>query len=368
MSRRGENIYKRKDGRYEGRFPSGKDKNGKTRYTSVYAKTYHEVKTKLADAKSSCSYPLALCDVTVAQWFPVYLESITGHVKITTYQVYLGYVSNHIIPTLGSCRLAHLTSDIVQTFVGALAAKGLSARTVQAIYHLFRKGLRPAEEACMCCVSWSKVYLPHVSPHCAYAFTRTEQKQLELAAMPANSPIKMGVLLCLYTGIRLGELCALKWSDVNFDMRSLSVHRTLQRIACTPEDGSISKTKLMFLPPKSQSSYRTIPLPDFLFHALLSYRDHYNPYGEYVLSSKLVNPRTMQNQFRALLSHAGAPSVPFHTLRHTFATRALEVGFDIKSLSEILGHCTTAITLNLYTHSLDEFKRSRMELLETFWK
>jgi site-specific recombinase XerD len=368
MPRRGENIYKRKDGRYEGRFPSGKDKNGKTVYTSVYAKTYHEVKAKLADAKSSCGYPQSLCDITVAQWFHFYLESITGHVKITTYQVYLGYVTNHIVPALGSCRLAHLTSETIQSFVGVLAEKGLSSRTVQAIYHLFRKGLKPAEEACMCCVSWSNIYLPHVSPHCAYAFTRTEQKRVERAATPSNSPIKMGTLLCLYTGVRLGELCALKWSDINLEMQSLSVHRTLQRIACLPEEGSLSKTKLTFLPPKSQSSYRTIPLPDFLFQSLLSYRDRYNPSGEYVLSSKLVNPRTIQNQFRALLTHANVSTVPFHTLRHTFATRALEVGFDIKSLSEILGHCTTAITLNLYTHSLDEFKRSRMALLEAFWQ
>lgn len=175
--------------------------------------------------------------------------------------------------------------------------------------------------------------------------------------------LNVGVLLCLFTGLRIGEICALRWDSISLDDCTIHVQRTMQRIQ-TPE-GSERKTKIIITTPKSNCSLRTIPLPAYLV-GVLSQFDH-TPNG-YVLTgdnNTFIEPRTMQNHFKRILSCCSINDANFHALRHTFATRCIELGIDVKTLSEILGHASVTITMNRYVHPSLEMKRNSMERLST---
>lgn len=188
-------------------------------------------------------------------------------------------------------------------------------------------------------------------------FSKEEQKIIECSLNIDESPNELGILICLYTGLRIGEVCGLKWQDINFQSNSLSVNRTIQRMSID------NQSQLVELSPKSESSCRKIPIPTFLMEYLNKVR--LNSSDEYVLSinSHMMDPRTYQNQYKRILEKSGVKYINFHGLRHTFSVRALEAGFDIKTLSEILGHADATITLQRYAHSLDEHKRNSMERL-----
>ncbi len=167
----------------------------------------------------------------------------------------------------------------------------------------------------------------------------------------------LGILLCLFTGIRIGELCAMKWDDINLPEKKMSVSKTMQRIRC--RTATDHKTEMRILEPKSTSSIRTIPLPDILIESLEA---AYIP-GAFLLtgeSSCFVESRTMQNRFKRIMGACGIEDTIFHANRHTFATRCFELGFDVKSLSEVLGHASVAITMNRYVHPSMALKRENM--------
>lgn len=187
-----------------------------------------------------------------------------------------------------------------------------------------------------------------------------EQKTLINYVVKKPSLTNLGIAISLYTGIRIGELCALQWGDIDFKKRILTVKKTVQRIQ---NYGGNTKTKLIITSPKSRSSIREIPLPKFILSVLEKFRN--NDYI-YILSGKVkpIEPRTMQYRFKKILKNVNLPSVHFHSLRHTFATKAIELGFDVKTLSEILGHSSVEITLNRYIHSSLNRKRTCMEKLD----
>jgi integrase len=171
-------------------------------------------------------------------------------------------------------------------------------------------------------------------------------------------------MLCLYTGIRVGELCGLQWDDIDLASGVMRIRRTVQRIQ---SDAADSKTALVYSAPKSNTSARTIPLPAMLIVLLQRHRSRRD--CDFVLShnGNPVEPRNVQHHFKRLLGIADIKDVGFHATRHTFATRALESGFDVKTLSEILGHANATITLKQYAHSATEHKRSCMESLSRLW-
>ena len=174
----------------------------------------------------------------------------------------------------------------------------------------------------------------------------------------------LGILLSLFTGLRIGELCALKWSDFSFPDKEFHVKRTMQRLHNLNED-TPNKTVIEIGEPKSLNSIRSIPIPDELMGYLKSayVADSYVLSGE---KDKFVEPRTMENRFKKILKNCGINQINFHVLRHSFATKCVELGFDIKSLSEILGHANVNITLNRYVHPSMKLKRSNMNKLNSF--
>ena len=191
--------------------------------------------------------------------------------------------------------------------------------------------------------------------------SRKEQAGLLPILFQKMDKAKMAVLLCLHTGLRLGELCALKWKDIDFGNRMVSVNQTVQRLY---REGGKTKTVLLETEPKSEYSRREIPLPVMILELFEKIRHE----GNYVFGKdKPMEPRTLQNHFKRLLKKAGLKHKNFHALRHTFATNCIESGADIKSLSEILGHSDVQISLNRYVHPSMDSKRKYLDGLSRFY-
>lgn len=361
MSRRGENIYKRRDGRWEGRYIAEYDVNGKAKYRAVYAHSYNDVKQKLLNAKTNnTAGRISISSVTsVKEWFTQWLNELKSSIKESTYVIYKRYVENHINPFFGDLSLKKLNEAIIQRFVDSKS--DLSPVTVRDIFIFFRTGIQKANKSFSLSISFDDIKLPKSTVHSFRVFSKEEQRDIESAINSSESVHNdIGVLICLYTGLRIGEVCALEWNDIDFSRKIITVSKTIQRIADTDNGG----TKIVITAPKSFRSSREIPIPEFLVQRLKIHKQQYGN-GCYVLNigGKPMEPRTYQYRFQKLLKIANVEKANFHTLRHTFSTRALELGFDIKTLSDILGHANAAITLKKYAHSLDEHKRKSMEKL-----
>ena len=347
MSRRGENIYKRADGRYEGRYIKGYNINGKAVYGYVYARRYSDVKEKLARCKSDIAPKSSGSATLLSDWLDIWIK--TAAVKESTRELYLRHIQNHIVPQIGDLPLKKLSTELIQRFVSGLE---LAPSTVRLVFTILKSALMCAEDKGFITNVWSKIKLPKQAKSEVQIFTLQEQQQLENALSEEND---IGILICLYTGLRIGEVCALKWSDVDFESKLIHIRGTQARL----------NGKLTITEPKSKASKRTIPIPDILFDRLKKHKNS----SEFVLSNKggMVEVRAYRRRFKAILKTARLPDIKFHALRHTFSTRALEVGMDYKTLSEFLGHASVAITMDLYVHALDEHKKNQINKLNEIY-
>jgi integrase len=357
MARRERNIYKRGDGRWEGRYIKDYGgAGGRARYSSVYGKSYSEAKKKLEQVKAF--KPPAnggAISQTVREAVESHLVRASAQIKKSTRGLYERYLDGYIGPYFGKTRCCKLSQKMLQDFVDRQTERGLAAVTVQSVFSLLRlsvKGLTGLD--------FSAVRLPKRFNTEAAVFSRDEQKRLENVSAVSGGIDGIAIKLALYTGLRIGELCGLMWGDVDFERKLLYVRRTAQRIK---SDGGKRKTELVFLTPKSQTSERVIPLTDSLIRFLAEYRKPEDSACVISRGGNPVEPRVVQYRFKRLLGAAGLRNVNFHTTRHTFATRALESGCDIKALSEIMGHASATMTLNRYAHVLDDRKRAHMEAL-----
>lgn len=353
MPRRGENIYKRKDGRWEGRIIAGRTDSGKAIYRSVYAHTYTEVRNKMKNMPPAADG--SSTDVTVYSWLNKYLESRRSTLKIGTIKVYERYMNNYIKPQFDNIPFDKLTEEQLQTFVSSLSK--LAPSTVKSIFSFIREALKQAHKQHRVDAVWYGVELPKSKRHQVDVFTLDEQKLIEKSLTIDNTTNDIGILLCLYTGLRIGEVCGLKWNDIDFISKQLTVSRTVQRITI---DG---RSVVLELPPKSETSHRAIPIPTFLLKLLHQLKR--GSTSQYILNirGQIMDPRAFQYHYKRVLERAGVRYLNPHTMRHTFSVRALELGFDVKTLSEVLGHSDATITLKTYAHSLDEHKRRSMERL-----
>ena len=173
---------------------------------------------------------------------------------------------------------------------------------------------------------------------------------------------KLGILLCLYTGIRIGELCAMRLDDILINEKTIRVTKAIQRLQTL--SNTDTKTRIVVTDPKSLSSQRKIPLPDFLISIIVNLNYRSNAYILTGTNERYIEPRTLEYRFKAILKKCGLGNYKFHQLRHRFATQCVELGFDIKCLSEILGHSSVNITLNRYVHSTMELKKNNMAKLQ----
>ena len=371
MSKHGENIYKRKDGRWEARYIKRVGLDGRSIWGYVYGQTYNEAKSKrnLKLTEERVAADSRPADMTFAELAESFLEEKRENVKESTYGRYRYLYEKHLKPEFGALKLCCLRSDAAEDQLRAeKKASGngiLAPKTLRDLISLWRLIIRSGVE--------KKLLPPEITFRARLAEPAVE-KSGKVMVMLENDRIKLekhlmsehdmrhfGILLALYTGIRIGELCALRWSDIDLKNGILSVNNTIQRLH-DYSDGKKSKTKLIISTPKTASSLRKIPLTDFLVGLL---KGNEMPPECFILTGneKPEEPRSYLNFYRKQLKLCGLPRYTFHVTRHTFATRCIESGIDIKTLSEILGHSNIKITMNRYVHPSLESKRHQLEKL-----
>jgi integrase len=362
MPRRGENIYKRKDGRWEGRIlmPDGT-------YRYVYAKTYREVREKkknYEDNLESRAMKLSGTITGAAGLFEHWLNGdVMNQVKPSTYGNYYSCMLKYVIPFFSEEGNEPLTEFTAARFAKSIKDNApLSEAYKRKILTIFKTALKEILKGSAQYPAIAEAIKPPKEENTVIqVFSISEQRLVENAVFQAKDIRALGILLTFYTGIRLGELCALKWSDLDFDAGTMSVTRTVTRVK-NFQPGK-SKTTLYIGPPKSRKSIRKIPLPDFLLKLFGKYAKWRTDENSYLFSGTDIpmDPRAYEKLYKRILKGAGVKDRKFHTIRHTFATRALELGVDVKTLSELLGHSNVSITLNIYAHSLLEQKKIAMD-------
>lgn len=359
MARKGENIFYRKDGRWEARYFKEYDENHRIIYGYVYGKTYLEAKKKKnekllclnMEQKRKARQKKTLND-RIDEWL-VQKKLI---VKESTYARYYSIVNVHIRPVLGNIKLSYLTYDKIVRFINIQTEsrenKILTNRTIRDIVVVLKQILNYLE-------IYYKIISPKPEKKEISILKKEEQRKLEEYLMAHIKPNYLGILLSLYAGLRIGEVCALHWKDIDLEERKIHINHTIMRI----QDSDVAhKTKIIMSEPKTVQSKRTIPIPSCLLSILKKLKSLDE---DYVLTNTehFIEPRTYYNHYLKVLRSLKIENHKYHTLRHTFATRCIELGFDPKTLCEILGHADIKITLSLYVHPSDDMKIKSMEKL-----
>lgn len=352
MARRGENIYKRKDGRWEGRYKSGVKSDGTAKYSSIYGKTYAEVKAELSEKRVKPTVSAVPRNLTLNNLFSIWFTDIRLKVKESTYMNYMMKYEKHISLTLGKTLYERLTVDNLNSFIQCKLSSGLSAKYTADIAGLIKSVCRFAKKRFGYEDKSEFMAIPKGKATEKELLNKIEQTRLNSYLIDNPTLSNVGILLSSATGIRIGELCALKWENIDLEEKILTVKETAQRIK---NIGGATATKLVITSPKSSSSVREIPLPEFIVPLLKKLKSNDSCY---LLSGtkNIIEPRVMQYRFKRILNELNLSEVSFHSLRHGFATNCIAIGVDVKTLSEILGHSSVEITLNRYVHSSMERK------------
>lgn len=362
MPRKGENIYKRKDGRYEGRYIKARSLDGQIKYGYIYGKRYADVKQELTLLKAQFTFAhkkkLNALE-TVRSWMLYWLEtSVKNQVKLSTYMNYRGHLDRYILPKLGEKQLIALQTQDIEHFIEYLSSLELSSLTIRCIFNILKSGLKKArlssyihENPC------DNVSLPKSDRKKVTALDIDTQKELENLALEKGC---FAIILSLYTGMRIGEISGLKWSDVDFKNNVLYVNRIVVRV---PVPDQHLKTKVMLGSPKTRASIRAIPIAPNLKRYLETIR---TDNSEFVIpcGDSFSEPRIINYHFKKIVDQMGRKEIHFHMLRHTFATRCVEKGVDIASLSMILGHSSTKMTLDTYTDSMWETRKQAVSVVD----
>lgn len=369
MARKGENIYKRKDGRWEARYIIGHDTNGRAKYRSVYARSYLSVKKKRQDEMikiTEMNDEGQLKAGTVEAVAKAWINDCAHKWKESTKCRYQEKLNIYILPHFGNRELSDISTVEVESFISRIQAEGMPGRkpvgagTARSVLTILKQ------------VRLHALKMDHqvrFNPECIIVkvqkteiaiFTEIEEKKLIAQLSNDTDETDAGILTCLFTGIRIGELCALNCDNIDLEMGVIHIRATMQRLP--NQDGGEKKTKITIDKPKSECSIRDIPINKKLLEVL---RRFYRP-GAFLLTGdkeKFVEPKTMENRFKSILKKCGLKPVGVHSTRHTFASRCIERGMDPKTLSEILGHANVVTTLNTYVHSNKKSKEDGVNML-----
>ena len=295
-------------------------------------------------------------------WLGQWLENyIRPSVKVRTYERYRLIIEQHIKDKIGGIDSDCLSPLVLQSFITELlqsgnrkTGKGLSANSVNAVISVIQSSLKTAHLLGLTKeYTADKLKRPKLKEKPVECFTLAEQKQIERSILNGRKDKLYGIILCLYSGLRIGELMALQWSDIDFVKGVLTVSKSCH-------DG---KNGLIIDEPKTANSRRMIPLPKQLMPILKGIKKKSDSSSVVSANGSTISVRSYQRSFELLLKKLKIPHKGFHSLRHTFATRAIECGMDVKTLSEILGHKNPTVTLNRYAHSLMEHKADMMNRL-----
>ena len=368
MAKRGDNIRKRKDGRWEGRYKKGRTADGSLIYGSVYGKTYKETKAKMESvAKNPVPNSIPKNkEKTFGEVLNLWMSHNRVRLKGGTINKYQSLIDTHIMPELGSIRITDLSATQINAFLDKKLTNGridgsggLSPSYVRSIMLVISAAVKYAVDEQLCLPLKSNVCKPATTKTDLLILSLEEQRKLETVLLNKFDMTCAGIFISLHTGLRIGEICGLAWDDIDFDAMVIHVRHTVARIK-TDEH-----TTLILDTPKTKASKRDIPISSILFPVLQKLRSFSDRGFVITGTNEFMKPRTFEYRYHRILEVTGLDLVNYHALRHTFATRCVEVGVDVKSLSEILGHGNVSITLNTYVHSSMEMKRNQLEKLTT---
>lgn len=372
----------------------GKDENGKQKRKEFYGKTRKEVQEKLTAAVNDINNDVYIepSKMLLSQWLRIWLEEYKKRsLKPSSYASFHQYIKNHINPSLGHYKLKELRVEAIQKFINELSDKGLASRTVDSIYVALRGALQQAV------INGHIIKNPSdsiIKPRTkegrkSRALTEDEQNRfIEVALRDFKEYQSEIFVLALFTGLRLGELLALTWDDIDFENGILSVNKAeMQYMDYTDQKPRMQR---MVSIPKTKGSIREIPLIPELIEMLKKYKETSLSHDMvfYTIASHSSKSRityrinnicdsdvvtylprgTVVSRFKAITKAAEIEGISIHSLRHTFATRGLENGIELKVMQELLGHSTIKMTADLYTHVLPNKKKDSVMKLREIWK
>lgn len=355
MARRGENIRKRSDGRWEGRYIKGRSADGKPFWGYVYGATYAEVREISIRKKAEHGiYNLSNTEITFLAVSEQWLYSVRQSVKESTFSHYQYTLRHYLLPVFGYFKMSALDEKILEQGLLEIITptsrkqKPLGVAMAQECLSMLRRICKYAAHFHLIRPLEISVKLPKKNPKTLLPFTLEEQKKLQAFVMDSPTPRKIGLLLGFQLGLRIGEICGLKWEDFDLSAGIVTIQRTISRISCG--DGH---TKVVVQSPKTEKSNREIPLPKSLLRVLKQLSKNFSNETWFLSGNeeKPVEPRCYRKSIHGYLKKASVHQAHPHMLRHTFATTCLQAHCDIKTLSELLGHANAAITLKQYVHS-----------------
>lgn len=301
-------------------------------------------------------------------WIYNWLIEKKDYIKESTYANYSNIIFNHIIPKLGNYKLSELNHQIIQSFLLELSKSGrkdnkggLSEKTIKDITIIIKGSIKKAiNEKKIEYMELTFNYPKDNKENKIYILTKNEQNKITNYVLDNLSSKNIGLLISLYYGIRIGELCALKWSDIDFKKSILKINKTMQRIYIKDKEQNYSK--VIITSPKTKNSNREIPINKDFLEILKTIKTDSN---NYILteSDKYMEPRTYRKIFDNILEELKINHFNYHALRHTFATNCISLGVDYKTVSELLGHANVNITLNLYVHPRYSQKKKCVDLI-----
>lgn len=385
MSKRGNgegSVCRRPDGRWQGSITIGRDDRGRLIRKYFYGKTRKETSEKLNRAIEELRdnrFINKSDNPTVEQWCHEWLWSYKRNsVKQKTFDQYETILRTHIIPDLGDIRLADLKTMHIQRIINKMHDSGLSHRTIEVMKIVMHAALKQAQRNKLVSENvCENVVLPRKQPKHIRVLNEDEQTKL-IAALKDNY-IGRGLLFALYTGMRRGEVLALKWSDYDKNEKTISITKALNRVRTYNKDGN--KTMLTVTTPKTDTSIRTVPLIDKAVELLAEHKRRQERYmelvGDYYTDNDLIfsssrgdylDPGNFNRKLNKTVKKIGIPRISPHVLRHSFATRGLEAEVSLKAMQELLGHSSITVTGDIYTHILKEQKRKEISKLNDVFK
>lgn len=368
MARRGENIHKRKDGRWEGRYIKSRTSDKKVVWGYVYGGTYADVKQVLIRKKAEYGfYKFTNTELTFAEFSEIWLQTIKHSVKESTYAHYQYTLRQYLLPVLGRLLISTLDEGSLEQAMKKIIVpldgshKPLGWSSARECLSMLRRICKYAAHLHLIRPLEICVQLPQQKHTTQTALSLAEQTKLHTFICENPSTRSVGLLMGMELGLRIGEICGLKWGDIDLNTGILNVRRTVSRIS----NGN-GHTKVVIQSPKTRTSRREIPLSKQLLSLLKKLRGKFTEDTWFLSGNtqKPVEPHCYRKSIRAYLRRAEIRPIRPHTLRHTFATTCLQAGCDIKTLSELLGHANPNITLQRYVHS--DITRKRKEIDRIF--
>lgn len=312
-------------------------------------------------------------DIKYDEWVKQWIQTKKEFIKEATYANYSTAIINQIIPALGELKVSDITEKKLQETVmywlnnGRKDGKGgLAEKTVKDLVTIIKLSLKAAAKEKIIIPATIEIMYPKTEKQKKLkVFSKENQIILAQSIYLDLKPKSAGILFCLHTGVRIGELCAVQWKDIDLENKTVTITKTAQRIFIQETDGT-SYTKLIITTPKTKASNREIPLSATIYPILRKMQP--NNQNAYLLTNteKFLEPRTYRSFYDRFIKKLEIEHINFHGLRHTFATRLIESGADYKTVSELLGHASVMMTLNLYVHPQMEQKRKAVELINDF--